>query len=64
MSDRNVPSGEVEDNDYKSRTEQKEHIPVTGDNEPIEDPIDADKANTDAQLGKPEGVTSCSCLSH
>lgn len=39
------------DNDYASRTGQKEHIPVQKDEEPVEDPIDAEEADTDKALG-------------
>ena len=54
MSDSNLPSGETVDNDYVSRTGQKDHMPVVGDKEAIEDPIDANTADSDAQLGMPE----------
>lgn len=37
--------------DYKSRTGQGE-IPVVGDSTNIEDPIDANTANSDEQLGE------------
>lgn len=37
-------------NDYKSRTGQGE-IPVVGDDATIEDPIDAQTADSDDQLG-------------
>ena len=37
--------------DYISRTGQKEYIPVQKDDVPVEDPIDANEADTDAQLG-------------
>lgn len=37
-------------NDYKSRTGQS-HIPVVGDESTIEDPIDANTADSDGQLG-------------
>lgn len=39
------------DNDYKSRTGQKGQIPVQSDDAPIEDPIDANVADSDEQLG-------------
>lgn len=48
MSD--IPQGDVMDNDYKSRTGQSE-IPVQSDDKPIEDPINADTADSDEQLG-------------
>ncbi|OAP63319.1 hypothetical protein AYL99_02546 [Fonsecaea erecta] len=38
-------------NDYKSRTGQS-HIPVQGDDAPVEDPIDANKADSDEQLAR------------
>lgn len=50
MSAQDIPSGEFQDNEYKSRTGQNQ-IPVQSDDKPIEDPIDGDKADTDAQLG-------------
>jgi hypothetical protein len=50
MSAQDIPTGEVQDNDYKSRTGQNE-IPVQADDKPVEDPIDAETADSDAQLG-------------
>ncbi len=50
MSD-DIPQGDVMDNDYKSRTGQS-HIPVQGDEKPVEDPIDPATADSDEQLGK------------
>lgn len=50
MSD-DVPQGDVMDNDYKSRTGQNE-IPVQGDEKPVRDPIDAETADSDEQLGE------------
>ncbi|KIW97525.1 uncharacterized protein Z519_01109 [Cladophialophora bantiana CBS 173.52] len=38
-------------NDYKSRTGQS-HIPVQSDDAPVEDPIDATKADSDEQLAR------------
>lgn len=47
------PTGDVADNDYVSRTGQKQApVPVQSDNDTVEDPIDGDKADSDAQLGK------------
>lgn len=46
-----IPAGDVQDNDYKSRTGQSE-IPVQSDDAPVEDPIDPANADSDAQLGK------------
>lgn len=50
MSD-DIPQGDVMDNDYKSRTGQNE-IPVQGDEKPVRDPIDAETADSDEQLGE------------
>ena len=50
MSAQDIPTGEVQDNDYKSRTGQNE-IPVQADDKPVEDPIDEETADSDAQLG-------------
>lgn len=57
MSAQDIPSGEFQDNEYKSRTGQNQ-IPVQADDKPIEDPIDGDKADTDAQLGS-YSIQSC-----
>lgn len=46
-----VPTGEVADNDYASRSGQSGPIPVQKDSAPVEDPIDPVKADTDEQLG-------------
>jgi hypothetical protein len=51
MSAQDIPTGDVMDNDYKSRTGQNE-IPVQADDKPVEDPIDAETADSDATLGK------------
>ncbi|TPX07700.1 uncharacterized protein E0L32_010596 [Thyridium curvatum] len=46
-----VPTGEDNDNSYVSRSGHKgEEIPVVSDQERIEDPIDADVADSDEQL--------------
>ena len=45
-----VPTGDVADNSYVSRTGQNQ-IPVQSDNKPIEDPIDPDTADSDETLG-------------
>ncbi|KAG4032458.1 hypothetical protein MFRU_007g03600 [Monilinia fructicola] len=46
-----IPQGIPADNDYVSRPGHKqEPIPVQSDGATIEDPIDADTANSDAQL--------------
>lgn len=56
MSSENVndaPTGEFQDNDYISRQGNKnEPLPVQSDGDQVEDPIDPDQADTDAQLGK------------
>jgi hypothetical protein len=51
MSAQDIPTGDVIDNDYKSRTGQNE-IPVQADDKPVEDPIDPETADSDATLGK------------
>jgi hypothetical protein len=54
-----APAGDVQDNDYVSRTGQKQGpIPVQSDNATVEDPIDPATADSDEQLG----ITSTSCL--
>jgi hypothetical protein len=45
------PTGDQGDNDYASRTGQRQ-IPVQKDEAPVEDPIDPATADSDAQLGK------------
>ncbi len=45
-----VPTGDVTDNSYVSRTGQTE-IPVQSDKVPVEDPIDPATADTDESLG-------------
>jgi len=51
MSAQDIPTGEVQDNEYQSRTGQSE-IPVQSDDKAVEDPIDPDTADSDAQLGR------------
>ena len=51
MSAQDIPTGEVQDNEYQSRPGQSE-IPVQTDDKPVEDPIDPDTADSDAQLGR------------
>ena len=46
-----VPAGDAQDNDYKSRTGQS-HIPVQSDDKAVEDPIDPATADSDETLGK------------
>lgn len=49
-------------NDYTSRTGQKQApVPVQSDNDPIEDPIDANKADSDEQLGMHFNITAEVC---
>lgn len=53
MSSTKVPQGNPIDNDYVSRPGHKnDPIQVQSDVAPVEDPIDADTANSDAQLGQ------------
>jgi hypothetical protein len=48
-----APSGEFRDDSYVSRSGHKnEPLAVQSDNDRVEDPINADKADSDAQLGK------------
>jgi hypothetical protein len=47
-----APAGDAQDNDYVSRTGQKQGpIPVQSDNDAAEDPIDGATADSDEQLG-------------
>jgi len=47
-----VPAGDSQDNDYVSRTGQKQGpIPVQSDNADVEDPVDPNTADSDEQLG-------------
>ncbi|KAK2066729.1 hypothetical protein P8C59_000519 [Phyllachora maydis] len=55
MSDKatseDVPTGEVQDDSYVSRPGHKnEPVPVSSDAEVVEDPIDGESADSDAQL--------------
>lgn len=45
-----IPSGNVNGDDYKSRTGQYE-VPVQGDDAPVNDPIDPANADSDETLG-------------
>jgi len=48
-----APTGDVQDNDYVSRTGQKQGaVPVQSDNDAVEDPIDANTADSDEQLAR------------
>ncbi|KAK4493842.1 hypothetical protein PRZ48_015027 [Zasmidium cellare] len=51
-SDQQIPDGLATDNDYTSRTGQKDHIPVQKDDDTVEDPIDPETADSDQQLEK------------
>jgi hypothetical protein len=52
--DQYVPTGEVVDNDYKSRTGQTQ-IPVQSDDAPVKDPIPSDgRADSDEYLAQDE----------
>lgn len=47
-----APTGpDTTQNDYTSRTGQKDHMPVQSDDNPVEDPIDPNTADSDEQLG-------------
>jgi hypothetical protein len=47
-----APAGDAQDNDYVSRTGQKQGpIPVQSDNDTVDDPIDGATADSDEQLG-------------
>jgi len=47
-----APAGDAQDNDYVSRTGQKQGpIPVQSNNDAVEDPIDGATADSDEQLG-------------
>ncbi|KAF8857837.1 hypothetical protein BDZ45DRAFT_674447 [Acephala macrosclerotiorum] len=48
-----APAGDAQDNDYISRTGQKQGpIPVQSDNDAVEDPIDGATADSDEQLAR------------
>ncbi|KAH8744778.1 hypothetical protein BGZ57DRAFT_289066 [Hyaloscypha finlandica] len=48
-----APAGDAQDNDYVSRTGQKQGpIPVQSDNDAVEDPIDGATADSDEQLAR------------
>ncbi|KAH7188249.1 uncharacterized protein B0J16DRAFT_382130 [Fusarium flagelliforme] len=51
----NAPSASFEENSYVSRPGEKDQpIAVQADSDRVEDPIDAEEANTDAQLERDE----------
>ncbi|KAJ4141629.1 hypothetical protein NW768_000844 [Fusarium equiseti] len=56
MSDlENAPSASFEENSYVSRPGEKDQpIAVQADSDRVEDPIDAEQADTDAQLERDE----------
>ncbi|CEI38588.1 hypothetical protein FVEN_g4849 [Fusarium venenatum] len=56
MSDlESAPSASYEDNSYVSRPGEKDQpIAVQADSDRVEDPIDAEQADTDAQLERDE----------
>ncbi|KAL6925232.1 hypothetical protein FSST1_002506 [Fusarium sambucinum] len=56
MSDlENAPSASYEDNSYVSRPGEKDQpVAVQADSDRVEDPIDAEQADTDAQLERDE----------
>lgn len=56
MSAQDIPTGDFQDNEYQSRTGQSE-IPVQSDDKAVEDPIDPETADSDAQLGMLPYVT-------
>lgn len=45
--------------DYVSRTGQKDVVPVESDNAGVEDPIDEETADSDAQLGMSSDNSPC-----
>ncbi|CZR67609.1 uncharacterized protein PAC_17508 [Phialocephala subalpina] len=48
-----APAGDSQDNNYVSRTGQKQGpIPVQSDNDIVEDPIDSNVADSDEQLAR------------
>lgn len=56
-----APAGDAMDNDYTSRTGQKQApVPVQSDNDAVEDPIDANTADSDKQLGAFPRDLNCS----
>jgi hypothetical protein len=47
-----APTGDYQEDSYVSRPGQKEQpVPVQSDSDRVDDPIDAEQADTDAQLG-------------
>ncbi|KAK1566295.1 uncharacterized protein LY79DRAFT_644127 [Colletotrichum navitas] len=54
MSSNDVPTGEVKDNEYVSRQGDRQPISVVDDDAKVEDPIDDETADSDAQLERDE----------
>ncbi|EFQ30357.1 uncharacterized protein GLRG_05501 [Colletotrichum graminicola M1.001] len=54
MSSTDVPTGEVKDNEYVSRQGDRQPISVINDDAKVEDPIDDETADSDAQLERDE----------
>lgn len=52
MSSNGAPTGEVSDNEYVSRQGDRQPIDVVSDEAKVEDPVDPETADSDAQLGK------------
>merc|ERR1712176_1401958 len=48
-ADLDAPAGQIDDKSYATGS-QREPIPVLGDDEPVEDPVDESKADSDQQL--------------
>ncbi len=49
---RGAPEGQPVENAYASRTGDTNPVPVLKDEEPVEDPMDAEMADSDQQLRK------------
>ncbi|GKT63916.1 hypothetical protein ColTof3_11255 [Colletotrichum tofieldiae] len=52
MSSNEAPTGEVKDNEYVSRQGDRQPISVVDDDAKVEDPIDTETADSDAQLAR------------
>lgn len=63
MSNQDIPSGEVQDNDYKSRTGQSQ-VPVVSDDQDVMNSVDREQADSDAQLGTPAPSRNASSPYH
>merc|ERR1711900_123115 len=54
-----IPQGDAQDNDYVSRTGQKEApIPVQSDNDVVESGVDAETADSDEQLARDDNESN------